>query len=75
MLDKIIVVHAPVELRVSRVRSRDRHRTEEQIRDIMTKQMSDQEKLKRADFVIHNDESRFVTTQVLDLHQQFLVMR
>lgn len=75
VLDKIIVVHAPVELRVSRVRSRDKHRTEEQIRDIMAKQMADEEKLRRADFVIHNDESRFVTTQVLDLHQQFLVMR
>jgi dephospho-CoA kinase len=75
VLDKVIVVHAPVELRIARVRTRDKHRTDEQIRDIMAKQMPDQEKLKRADFVIHNDESRFVTTQVLDLHQQFLVMR
>jgi dephospho-CoA kinase len=71
-LDKIIVVYAPVDLRITRVRTRDKHRTEDQIRGIMENQMPDDEKLKRADFIIHNDESQLVTTQVLNLHQQFL---
>lgn len=71
-LDKIIVVHAPRELRVSRVLQRDSHRTAQQVRDIMTNQMSDEEKLKKADFRITNDESILVVPQVLELHQQFL---
>jgi dephospho-CoA kinase len=75
LLDKIIVVHAPVELRIARVLERDKHRTEDQIRSIIENQMQDSEKLARADFIIHNDESRFVTTQVLELHQRFLAMR
>lgn len=74
-LDKIIVVDAPAELRLKRVKVRDHHRTEAQILDIMNNQMPDQEKLSRADFVIHNDETLLVIPQVLDLHNRFLAMR
>ena len=73
-LDKIIVVNAPAELRMKRVKVRDHHRTEAQILDIMNNQMPDKEKLSRADFVIHNDETLLVIPQVLDLHNRFLAM-
>lgn len=71
-LDKIIVVYAPVDTRVRRVLQRDAHRNEAQVRAIIESQMSDEEKAKRADYVIANDESRLVIPQVLDLHKMFL---
>jgi dephospho-CoA kinase len=70
-LDKIIVVHAPEETRIKRVLNRDAHRTDQQVRAIMAKQMPEEEKLKRADFVILNDETTLVIPQVLKLHEQF----
>ena len=66
-LDKIIVVHAPEEVRIKRVMHRD-GRAEQQVREIIRKQMSEEEKLKRADFIIHNDESSLIIPQVLALH-------
>ena len=70
--DKVIVVHAPEELRIRRVTSRDPQRTENEIRNIMKSQMSETEKLERADFIIFNDDTQLVIPQVLKLHEQFL---
>jgi dephospho-CoA kinase len=70
-LDKIVVVDAPVELRIKRVLKRDPHRTVEQIKGIVEKQMPEGEKLKRADFIIVNDETQPVIPQVLKLHRMF----
>lgn len=66
-LDKIIVVHAPEEVRIKRVMHRD-GRAEQQVREIIRKQMSEEEKLTRADFIIYNDESSLIIPQVLALH-------
>jgi dephospho-CoA kinase len=68
-LDKIIVVSAPEALRIKRVLSRDAHRTVEQIKAIVEKQLPEDEKLKRADFIIVNDEMELVIPQVLKLHE------
>jgi dephospho-CoA kinase len=73
-LDKIIVVYAPEEVRMKRVLARDAHRKEKQVQEIMRNQMADNEKVKLADYVIYNDESRLVTTQVLELHTKFSTM-
>lgn len=70
-LDKIIVVSAPEELRIKRVVQRDPHRNEQQVLNIMRNQLTDEEKVKRADYVIINDESRLITPQVLELHTKF----
>ena len=72
MLDKIIVVYAPESLRIQRVIKRDPQRSEKQVAEIIRNQMSDDEKMKRADYVIKNDESELVIPQVLKLHQEFL---
>ncbi|WP_333818632.1 dephospho-CoA kinase [Ohtaekwangia sp.] len=69
-LDKIIVVHAPQDVRVKRVVHRD-GRTEEQVKEIMQKQMSEEEKLQRADAIIYNDDSSLIIPQVLSLHNRF----
>lgn len=73
-LDKIIMVHAPEELRIKRVLQRDPQRIRQQVIDIMHNQLPEDEKLKLADFVIVNDESKLVTPQVLELHELFTSM-
>lgn len=73
-LDKIIVVSAPEPLRISRVLQRDAHRTEQQVKDIMRNQLSEEEKLSRADYILVNDEKKLLIPQVLELHQQLLSM-
>ncbi len=73
-LDEIIVVHAPQEIRIKRVVSRD-GRTEEQVKEIIQKQMPEEEKLKRADAVILNDESTLIIPQVLAIHQRLRSMQ
>jgi dephospho-CoA kinase len=71
-LDQIIVVSSPESLRIKRVLQRDPHRTEEQIRAIISNQLLEAEKIKRADAVIYNDEKQLLIPQVLRLHQRFL---
>ena len=72
LLDKVIVIHAPEELRIQRVIARDPHRSKDQVRAIMSKQMPEAQKMEKADFVIINDEKELVVPQVLELHNQFL---
>jgi dephospho-CoA kinase len=70
-LDKVILVSAPQSLRIERVLARDPYRTEADLQKIMANQMSEEEKMKRADFVIVNDESELLIPQVLRLHDLF----
>lgn len=71
-LDKIIVVTAPETLRVKRVLLRDPHRSMQQTKEIISNQMAEEEKTKRADYVIVNDETTLLIPQVLNLHLQFI---
>lgn len=71
-VDKMIVVSAPEELRIQRTISRDPHRTEDDIKKIMKSQWPEAEKIKRADFVIYNDNNHMVVPQVLELHKKLL---
>ncbi|PRY89135.1 dephospho-CoA kinase [Mongoliibacter ruber] len=68
-LDQVINVSAPLKLRVSRVLMRDPQRTEKQINDIIDKQLPDEEKNEKADFVIKNTENKLLIPQVLKIHQ------
>ena len=73
-LDKVLVVSAPEELRINRVLQRDTHRSAQQVKAIIRNQLKEEEKLKRADHIIINDECQLLIPQVLKLHQQFLSM-
>lgn len=73
-LDKIIVVYSPEALRMKRILLRDKSRSEEDVRKVMHKQLPEEDKLKRADYVIKNDEQHMLIQQVLDLHTNFLKM-
>ncbi|WP_420147220.1 dephospho-CoA kinase [Spirosoma sp.] len=71
-LDKVIVVRAPIDIRIERIRKRDPHRSVEEILNIINRQVSDEERLRIADYVIDNDESQLLIPQVIRLHEEFL---
>lgn len=71
-LDFVIVVTAPVELRLSRIRNRDKNRSEAEIRSIIERQISDEEREAIADFKVDNGENAALIPQVLKLHKLFL---
>lgn len=68
-LDKIITVFAPEDIRRKRVMERDGY-TEEQFDSRKKYQMDEEKKMKLADHVIFNDESRLLIPQVLELHKK-----
>jgi dephospho-CoA kinase len=70
-LDGIITVFAPLEVRTARVLRRDAHRSASEVQAIMAKQLSEEEKLQRADHVVYNDDSQLVLPQVLTLDAVF----
>ena len=70
-LDKVIVVHAPAALRIERIRQRDPHRTDKEILNIINRQISDDERLAMADYVLENDEQQLLLSQILRLHTTF----
>jgi dephospho-CoA kinase len=67
-LDKFIVVTAPMELRISRTMQRDSI-LKEQVLLRMNNQMSQEEKLAKADYEIINNEKISLIEQVFSLHQ------
>ena len=69
-MDTIIVVTAPDTVRIHRVAQRD-GRSEEEIRNIMSRQLAQDKIVEQANFVIVNDESELVVPQILELHQKF----
>lgn len=66
---KVIVVDAPRELRIARVMERDRV-TRPEVMARIKNQLSDRERRKRADYLIHNDNHHMVIAQVLQLHKE-----
>lgn len=71
-LDKVINVSSPLKVRVARILTRDPHRTLDQVNSIIDKQLPDEEKNERADFVIKNTDSQMIIPQVLDIHKRLL---
>ena len=69
--DAIITVSAPKDLRIKRVKQRD-NITEQEILNRMKFQLSDEEKIKKADFVIYNDEQQLLIPQVLKIHKELI---
>ncbi len=70
-MDKMIGVYAPKEMRLARAMKRD-NTSEAEILRRLDKQMNEEEKMKRCDFVINNDGTKSVIQQVLDLHNELL---
>lgn len=71
-LDRVVVVQAPVALRIRRIRQRDPHRSEEEIQHIINRQLPDDQRLQMADYVLENDEVHLLLPQIDALHREFL---
>ena len=71
-LDRVVVVDAPDELRISRILKRDPFRKEEEIKSIFKKQWSQKKKIQMGQNIIQNDGQKMLIPQVLSLHSFFL---
>lgn len=67
--DAVIVVSAPIELRIARTQKRDTHRNEEEIKAIMARQKTEEQFAAIADYTIINDDNHLLIPQVLQLHE------
>lgn len=72
LLDDLITVTAPVEVRINRVLARDHHRTKQSIDEIISSQLSDSDKIAKSGFVISNDGHSLLIPQVLKIHQALI---
>lgn len=70
-LDEIIVVTCPINIRIDRIMKRDNSKREDVLKRI-NNQMTDKERLKRANYIIKNDGSKSLIHQSLDIHRQIL---
>lgn len=70
-LDAIILVIADEETRIQRVVDRDKT-SAEQVRQRISHQWPDQNKIPLADYVIYNDSGRSLIEQVRDIHHMIL---
>ena len=71
-LDYVVNVVAPEPLRVARVLQRDPHRSQLDVKHIISRQLSDSEKEKIAAFTIVNDEASLLLPQVIEIHAFFI---
>jgi dephospho-CoA kinase len=69
--NKVILVTSPLVLRIARIKARD-NRTEQEILAIINKQVSDEARLKIADYFIENDEKNSLIEQVLKIHRELI---
>lgn len=72
-LDKIVVVTAPENVRIERVMRREQT-TVDQVRARIQQQMPQEEKVKRADFVIENGAWETLNVSVSELHEKLLYL-
>ena len=70
-MDVMVGVSAPLELRIARAMKRN-SLSREKVLSIVGQQMDEDEKLKRCNYVIVNDDTRAVLPQVLGLHKELV---
>ena len=69
--DFVIVVTAPKEIRIRRIKNRD-HIAEENILERMSQQFDEGKLIKLSDWEIKNDDHHLIIPQILDLHHLIL---
>ncbi len=70
-IDYTIGVSSPEALRLQRSMQRD-NQSAENIQARMLKQMNEDDKMKRCDFILVNDEQQLLIPQILELHEKLL---
>ena len=73
LMDRTVAVVAPEEVRIRRVCRRDL-REEQAVRARIAHQMSDEERIRRADYVLQADERELLIPQILELHRQLSLL-
>ncbi|MCH7534477.1 MAG: dephospho-CoA kinase [Bacteroidetes bacterium] len=71
LMDLVVTVTAPRELRIERVTSRDGI-TNEQVEERMKNQIEEDERIERSDFVINNDEQEMLLPQIIEIHENIV---
>lgn len=71
LLDKIIMVYAPRELRIQRVMDRDGV-TRAAVEARIDNQLPDEEKARRSHYIIQNDGQQSLIKQVMDVHKDLV---
>jgi len=71
MMDKTIMIYCEKEIRIERIIKRNRF-TREKIERIMSNQMDDEEKCKKADYVVLNNEKTLLLPQLLKIHNELI---
>lgn len=66
LTDKVMTVYTPLEERIQRTMLRD-NTSREKVLERINSQLSDEEKVKRADYVIYNDETKSLIQQSLNI--------
>jgi dephospho-CoA kinase len=72
-LDYVIGVYAPMPLRIKRAMQRDKS-SEGDVIARMSRQMDEDEKMQRCNFVLINDEKQLLIPQVIALHEHLLTL-
>ncbi len=70
-MDRIVTVKAPIEIRLKRVLERDGY-SKQQVLERMAAQLSDEEKCRKSDFVIDNDDQKALIPQVEKIYFSIL---
>ena len=70
-LDYVIGVSSPNELRIKRSMERD-NVSQEDVLQRMNKQLDEEIKMSKCDFILINDEKQLLIPQVLDLHEKLI---
>jgi dephospho-CoA kinase len=69
ILDRIITVSAPEQIRISRTLSKGSF-NRQIIKNIIKSQHPEEEKIKQSDYVIYNDNKTLILPQILEIHEQ-----
>jgi dephospho-CoA kinase len=70
-MDKTIAVFAPLEDRIERTMKRD-NVSREEVMERVSKQMPEEEKMAKADYVIYNNHTQPLIEQVLTIHHRLI---
>ncbi|MBA7517650.1 Dephospho-CoA kinase [subsurface metagenome] len=70
-MDRIIVVNAPLDIRIRRITERD-NISKEEILKKMKNQWSTEKLLALADWVINNDDNKLILPQIISIHNQLI---
>jgi dephospho-CoA kinase len=72
-VDKIITVFANKEQRINRTMLRD-NSSKETILSKIKSQIPEQEKIKKSDFVIYNNDKNMIIPQIIEIHKKILLI-